>query len=216
MNIVDYRPLYRAALSNLLGWIAEDAEPPASAYPRTGDNSRAKRAEMIETLSGIPAVNLPDAAVLTTMYPLDLGPQAARGIGAMPAVAGPELYPDWVSTVDGDGNEVAGIRMPDITVPVATHVGFNPRHPDTGGSGQLLEYVGSTVPFAADAAAREAAGDPRPSIGERYRDRADYLERIRAAAHELVERKYLLAEDLEVCVEIAGARYDACLAYVRD
>ena len=211
MNIVDYRPLYRAALSNLLAWIAEAAMPPASAYPRASDDSRARRADLIETLAKIPAIGRPKAEVLTTMYPLDLGPAAASGIGTMPAVAGPAPYPDWVSAIDADGNEVAGVHMPDVSVPVATHAGFNPRHPDTGGPGQMLEYVGSTVPFTADQAAREAMGDPRPSITERYRDRTDYLDRIREAARVLIEQGYLLAEDLDVCAELAGQRYDACL-----
>ena len=117
-------------------------------------------------------------------------------------------YPDFVSAVDDDGNETGGIRMPDVEVPVATHAGFNPRHPSTGGEGQLLEYIGSTLPFARDRAAREAAGDPRRSIAERYENRDQYLAKVLEAAEVLVKDDYLLSEDIGLCIEIAELRYD--------
>ncbi|MEE2980399.1 MAG: alpha/beta hydrolase domain-containing protein [Pseudomonadota bacterium] len=212
VNTVDYRPLYRAPLMNLLAWVADGVEPPASAYPQVSAATRRSRRAVMETLSAIPGLALPDAGVLTNMYPLDLGDHADRGIATPPAKVGLTPYPDWVSSVDADGNEAAGIPMPDITVPVATHTGFNPRHPDTGGPGELLEYIGSTVPFAATEEDRATANDPRPSLTERYTSRDDYLDRIRRAAKALVEQRYLLAADIEVCVDIAAERYDACVA----
>ncbi|MBT3532712.1 MAG: hypothetical protein HN478_02470, partial [Rhodospirillaceae bacterium] len=210
MNMVDYRPLYRAALTNLLAWVRDDTRPPDNRYPLSAD--RMVRGEAIAALSKIPGLSLPDPAAMTAVYPMDLGPDAARGIGRMPPKLTGEPYPDWVSAVDDNGNERGGIQMPDITVPVATHTGFNPRHEDTGGAGQLLEYVGSTVPFAKDLAARQAADDPRPSLGERYQGRDDYLGHVRRAAEELAEQHYILPDDIELCVEIAAARYDACMA----
>jgi hypothetical protein len=94
-------------------------------------------------------------------------------------------------------------------VPVASHTGFNSRHEDTGGAGQLLEYVGSTVPLSTDKAAREATGDPRLSMAERYNSRDDYLVQVRAAAQALAEQRYILPHDVGLCIEIAAARYDA-------
>lgn len=210
LNIVDYRPLYRAALQNLLAWVAEDQPPPDSAYPKNSNGTRGTRGEVISDLSGITALTCPSSEVMTTMYPLDLGAHAERGIATMPPRISEQGYPDYVSAVDEDGNETAGVRMPDITVPVATHTGFNPRHPKTGGEGQLLEYVGSSIPFPRDTAAREATGDPRRSIAERYTDRDDYLGKVRIAAEKLASERWLLAEDIELCVEIAAARYDIC------
>jgi hypothetical protein len=93
---------------------------------------------------------------------------------------------------------------------VATHLGWNPRHPSRGAPGQLLEYTGSTVPFARDRAERERTGDPRPSIDERYASRDAYASQVRDAAQALVAQRHLLAEDVELCVRIALARYDAC------
>jgi hypothetical protein len=212
MNIVDYRPLYRAALANLLAWVADGVEPPASAYPQATTGTRGSRREVMATLAAIPGLALPDADVLTTMYPLDLGDHAERGIATPPAKIGPTAYPDWVSSVDANGNEAAGIAMPDITVPVATHTGFNPRHPDTGGPGEMLEYIGSTVPFALTSEDRAARNDPRPSLDERYTSRDDYLAQVRQAAQTLADQRYLLAQDIDICLEIAAERYDACVA----
>lgn len=210
LNIVDYRPLYRAALTNLLAWVRDDAVPPPSAVPTAAAGTRARRVEILERLAEIPGLALPDADVLTTMFPLDLGPDAARGIAALPARIDPRPYPDWVSTVDQDGNETAGVKMPDVEVPVATHTGFNPRHPVTGGVGQLLEYIGSSLPFARDRDSRLAAGDPRLSLAERYSSRDDYLQRVRTAAEALAAARYLLDEDIDLAVDLAGARYDLC------
>jgi hypothetical protein len=208
LNIIDYRPLYRAALENLRAWVSEELEPPKSDYPMAGKGTRKTRREGIAALAVIAGLTPPGADVMTTMHPLDLGADAEKGIAVMPPVIETAAYPDYVSAMDWDGNETSGIRMPDVAVPVATHTGFNPRNPETGGTGQLLEYVGSTLPFAKNAAAREASGDSRLSIAERYVDRDDYLTKVRSAAEELVAKRYLLAEDIELCIELAGERYD--------
>ena len=129
----------------------------------------------------------------------------------VPAVLG-ERYQNYVSAVDADGNEVAGIRMPDISVPVATYTGWNPRAPETGGIGQNNLMQGSTFPFAATKAERVQRGDPRPSIEERYRDRDAYLAQVRAAAESLADQRYLLAEDIDLAVRLAAERYDAFAA----
>ena len=99
--------------------------------------------------------------------------------------------------MDDAGNETGGLRMPDVTIPVATHTGFNPRQQESGGDGQLLEYVGSTL--------------PRQELLARYADRDSYLARIRADAESLVGQRIILAEDIELCVTIAGERYDAAV-----
>ena len=209
MNIIDYRPLYRAALFNLLAWVRDDISPPDSQYPMGED--RTKRAVALEMLREIPGFNLPDSTAMTSVFPMDLGPEAHKGIGKMPPVLAAQPYHCWVSSLDKDGNETGGIAMPDIAVPVATHTGFNPRHAHTGGTGQLLEYIGSTFPFAVDKQERETVGDPRLSLAERYEGRNDYLSQVRSAAQKLALKRYILTDDIDLCVEIAAARYDICL-----
>jgi hypothetical protein len=114
-----------------------------------------------------------------------------------------------VSTINIDGNELAGIPMPDVSVPVATHTGFDPRHSETGGNGQILEYLGSSVPFAVKMAGR--GKDSRKTLCARYSGREAYLEAIRQTAVKLVCQRYLLEDDVPLCVEIAAERYDAVL-----
>jgi hypothetical protein len=141
----------------------------------------------------------------------DVGPEAASGIMQPPARLG-ERYQNYVSALDTDGNELAGIRMPDVTVPLATYTGWNPRAAETGGAGQINLMQGSTFPFAATRAEREQRSDPRASIEERYGDRAAYLARVRAAAEALVQQRYMLEEDVEMAVELAAERYDVFAA----
>lgn len=207
LNLIDYRPLYRCALMNLVAWIVDGVPPPPSAVPRWGDATAATRADVLASLSAIPGMSLADPDALPVLRPLDLGPDADRGIGRYPARPAGDPYPSAVSAVDSDGNELAGVPMPDVAVPIATHVGFNPRHRSLGGDGQIIEYFGSTVRFATTAEERAATGDPRPSIAERYADLDDYLDRVRAAGEQLAERRHLLAADVELCVDMARERY---------
>ncbi|HEV8681144.1 MAG TPA: alpha/beta hydrolase domain-containing protein, partial [Stellaceae bacterium] len=101
-----------------------------------------------------------------------------------------------------------GIRLPDVTVPLATHTGWNLRHPQNGAPDRLMGLSGATIPFPATADERAANGDPRRSIAERYASKADYLEQVRREAQNLVDAGYLLAEDLELILGQAGRRYD--------
>lgn len=206
LNLVDYLPLYRCALMNLVAWIGDGIEPPPSAVPRWADGNAASRADVLSVLDAIPMA-LADVDALPVIRSLDLGPDAASGVGRYPAVPLGDPYPTAVSAVDNDGNEIAGVPMPDVSVPVATNIGFNPRHPDLGGAGQILEYFGSSVPFARTAAERATTGDPRPAIGERYIDLDDYLAKIRVSAEKLVTDRRLLEQDVELCIALARRRY---------
>jgi hypothetical protein len=207
LNLVDYRPLYRCALVNLVAWVVDGVEPPRSEVPRWSDGTAATRADVLAELGAIPGLSVADADELPVLRPVDLGPDADRGVGSYPAEPFGEVYPSAVSSVDEDGNERAGIAMPDVAVPIATHLGFNPRHEELGGPGQIIEYFGSTVRFPHSAEERESTGDPRRSIAERYVDVDDYLDRVRDAAHRLVDERHLLADDVELCVGLARARY---------
>ena len=135
-----------------------------------------------------------------------MGGDEATGIGRYPAQEG-AFYPALVCAVDADGNETAGIRMPDIAVPVGTHAGWNPRDPVTGSPDQIVPMNGLTLWFAPDQATRVARCDPRRSVAERYRDEADYSAKVRAVALQLVAERYLLEEDVQHVVEAAVARY---------
>src|SRR6185436_3453127 len=113
---------------------------------------------------------------------------AARGARADIGMRMPLLVPQ----VDEDGNERSGIRLPDVAVPLATYTGWNFRKPEIGAPGELVSLLGSSIPFPATRAAREAARDPRRSIEERYGSRDEYLARVEQAAEALVKAGYLL------------------------
>lgn len=209
-NILDYRPLQRAALVNLDAWVSRGIEPPASRYPRVSDGTATTREAAIGA-QVVPGLRTPNPDRLWRIRATDLGPDAERGIGRFPAIEG-ATYGTRVSAVDTDGNEVAGIRLPDLAEPVATYIPWNLRTPEMGAPEQVVQFLGSTFFFAATRNQRETAGDPRPSIEERYAGREEYTERVRAVARRLAADRYLLDEDVELLTELAVARFDAALA----
>ncbi len=205
-NSVDYRPLLRAALVNLDRWVTAGQAPPPSLHPRLEDGTAVPPAQTAATFQAMPGVQFP--VHLRSIARLDFGSGTDEGVTTIlpPKVGQP--YPSLVSAVDEDGNELAGIRLPDISVPLATYTGWNLRHSDIGGPGQTLSLLGSTIPFPATQAERKASGDPRRSIEERYASKADYLRRVQQAAEALVQQGYLLAEDLPTVTAQASQRYD--------
>jgi len=211
LNVLDYLPLHRAALTNLDGWITEGIDPPPSRHPRLSDRTAVRREEVLATFLCLPDFKPPDPERLPFVRTVDMGSDEATGVGRFPAREG-AFYPALVSAVDGDGNETAGIRMPDIAVPVGTYAGWNPRDPITGSPEQIVPMNGLTLFFAPDEAMRAARGDPRRSLAERYRDEADYATKVRGAALQLAAERYLLEEDVERVVEAAVKRYRAAIS----
>lgn len=138
---------------------------------------------------------------------------------AIPGVANPRLIegpaaplPFLVPQVDADGNDVDGIRGPEVAVPLATTTGWNFRSERIGNPTTIVALLGSYIPLPKTRADRESRQDPRVSIEERYRGRDDYLGRIRAAANELVKSGYMLQEDVEPAVQRAGRHWDWAVA----
>ncbi len=208
-NTVDYRPIQRAMLLNLDRWVREGVAPPASEMPRIADGTAVRREALADFFRTIPGLGFPKT--LPTRRRLDYG---SKGVPSYPATEG-EPYPILVSKVDCDGNEAAGIRLPDIRVPLGTYTGWTMRHEDIPGGGHFMPLQGAVVPFATTKAERQAQGDHRPSVEERYASKEDYLARVRRAAGDMVKVRYILAEDVEGIVEGAGARWDAFLKAAR-
>lgn len=212
-NCLEYRALLRAALVNLDRWVSDGAAPPESRYPRICEGTAVAPADAAASLEAIPGVKLPRP--LRKFTRLDFGPDPLAP-SVVPATVGRD-YPSLVSQVDADGNEVAGIRLPLVSVPLATHLGWNRRHADIGGEGQTLStggasggtLRGASIPFAATRAEREETGDPRLSTEERYPSRESFLERIESAARQLVSDGYLLEEDAEPLIAQAAEHYEA-------
>ncbi|HEY6199070.1 MAG TPA: alpha/beta hydrolase domain-containing protein, partial [Candidatus Binatia bacterium] len=129
---------------------------------------------------------------------------------AMPPehIAGTE-HRVYVPKVDADGNEIAGVRSVDVQVPIATYSGWNLRAKGYM-EDELCYLVGSYIPFAKTKEERMKTGDPRLSLEERYKDSADYVEKLASAARTLIEERFLLPEDAARI--ISGAKKNGAVA----
>ena len=189
-NPMPQRAVMRALLRGLDQWVRRGARPPDSQYPRLSD----------QTLVPAAQVRFP----------------SLRGVGDPRTITGPggivngafAPLPFLVPQVDGDGNEIAGIRVPDLAVPLATTTGWNFRSPAVGNPAEIVSLAGSYMPFAATRAERHAQQDPRVSIDERYRSRDEYLQKVRTVAADLARRGYLLEEDMDHVLARANAHWD--------
>jgi hypothetical protein len=177
-------PALRALLVALDRWASDGVEPPAS--------------------------RVPTIAAGTLVAPDRTGFPSIPGVKAVSEVNRIELFGDWVdprpdprkayrplvAKVDADGNEAAGIRLPDIAVPLATYTGWN-QYKAPFPEGEVCDRDGTFAAFARGKAEREAKGDPRPSLEERYASHADYVAKVEAAARDLVAQRLLLSEDAD-------------------
>jgi len=204
-NVVDDRPLMRSALQNLDRWVSDGTPPPPSVFPRLGDGTAVKAESLARVFESIPGARAPER--IGRPAQLDFGPDTARGIVRYPPTIGPQ-YPSFVSGVDADGNEIAGILPVELRVPLATFTGWNPRHEENGAPGDIMLMMGSSLPFARTREERERNGDPRPSVAERYASKSVYLDRVREAASHLIASRHVLPEDLEAIVERASKCWD--------
>lgn len=192
-NPSDYRwPMRRLAVA-LDAWVRQGQQPPPSRHATISQGTL------------VPHANVKFPAVPGVQWPRQV-PVGYRGDTPGPITSHP--LPLLVSQVDADGNEVGGIRLPELAVPLATVSGWAFRSERIGAPTELLALAGSYLPFAPTKAAREASGDPRLSIEERYTGREDYLRKIEAAARQLVTEGYVLSDDVEGIVQRATQHWD--------
>jgi hypothetical protein len=204
MNPLVYTPVIRALFRALDRWITDDVQPPLSRYPLLVDGTLTA-----VDLSGwptIPGFARPQSPMTT--YRLDFGPEWSKGIVTKEPPGIGKAFVGRVPAVDDAGNDRAGIRLPEIAVPLATHTGWNYRQPSIGAPDRLASEIGSYLPLPRTKADREKSGDSRRSIEERYASREDYVGRISLAALTLVEQGFLLADDVPTLIQRAAAHFD--------
>jgi hypothetical protein len=197
-SVIDYRVSLRALLEAMQAWLKDGKEPPASEYPRIAK-------DQLVTLGAYAFPKIPGVAIPTIKreaYRLDFSVEP-------PKASTP--YPTLIPQVDPDGNETSGIKMPEVQVPLASYTGWNLRSKNIGAPEELYSMVGSWIPFPLNKAEREKRKDPRLSIGERYANKTDYLERITAAAQKLVDAGFLLDQDVPKLREKAAKEWDYVL-----
>ena len=203
LNSIDYTPLMRALLINLDKWASEGVEPPDSSHPKVSDGTAVDPNSLREKYSKIP-INFPEHF----SFPRKMNFGSNEDIiETIPPTHG-EKYSSIVSDVDEDGNEIAGIRHPDVQVPLATSTPWNLRHPDVGAPYQIIGLTGgprgATVPLPKE----KKDDDSRLSISERYSSKDDYLEKISNYSKELIKQRFLLDFDLENILSRSEERWD--------
>jgi hypothetical protein len=188
---------WRSMIANMDAWVRNNTLPPASSYPKLADGTLVTLKDY--AFPAMNGVNRPQEA--SEAYRLDFGPNWQKGVLSIqpPQVGAP--FPVLVPQVDADGNERAGIRLPELTVPLATYTGWNLRDPSIGAPDQRIALEGSYLPFEKTAAEREKTGDPRKSIAERYVSRDDYMVQYTRAVDELVKQRWILPEDRATMLE---------------
>jgi len=190
-NPNDYRPLMRALLTALNNWIAGGKEPPASRYPRI-DRGELVPLESVK-FRKIPGVAFP--ARMHRAWRADYGPEfRTQGIVAYEPPRVGNSFPTLAPQVDADGNEIAGVRLPDVALPLGVYTGWNLRTDGIGAPKELYSMVGSFFPFTRAQAAR-------------YKDADDYVARCLAAARQLVSEGLMLERDVARAGELARQRW---------
>jgi len=193
-NVVWSSMLFRATLDMMDRWASGKGEPPPSKVPSRKDGTLVTAEEWRKRYPAIPGAIIPKGPSQCEL--LDFGPDAERGLLKEPPVVHMDKrYAVLVPVTDADGNDAPGIRAPMVQAPLATYNGWSMRAPGHG-YGAMGPIVGSTILFPETPEARAASGDPRPSIIERYKDKAGYVAAIEAAARKLVAEGFMLEEDV--------------------
>ena len=206
-NPLDSQAVQRALFTALDKWVTAATLPPPSQFPKLSDGTLVKPDQTSTGFPPIPGVTY--SGLKTTRYLLNYGPNFyATGIPTLnpPTITPPyqdnpangRIYPSFVPKTDADGNDIAGIRLPEVQVPLATYTGWALRASPQDGDG--CEGAGQYIPFPKTKADRLASGDPRLSIEERYGDYETYSSFLRKAIDNLVRSGFLLPSDAEAAL----------------
>jgi Alpha/beta hydrolase domain len=200
----------RALLVDLDQWVSRDTPPPPSAVPRIADGTLAPA--LPQSALGFPAIpGIEYNGIHHTGDLWSFGPRFDEGIlSILPPVLLGTPYQVFLPQTDADGNDIAGVRVPDVSVPLATYTGWGLRAAHAGQPVPIVDgcdATGQRIPFAPTAASRQPngpnAGDPRLSIAERYADSADYVAKVTAAANALRAKRLMLQADVDAYVTAA-------------
>jgi hypothetical protein len=195
-NIVYPAPTARALVTDLVDWIVRGTEPPPSRYPSLSAGTLADPDSRA-------AVGFPDLGSINVSYTgVHNFLYLTNYLVVPPTIDLNKRYQVLVPTTDSDGNELPGVRSPDLSVPLGTHLAWNPRKAGFA-EGDQCTSQGSFIPFAPTQAARETASDPRPSLAERYSSKGDYVARIRSAATTLRDERLMAPDDVDNWVKRA-------------
>jgi hypothetical protein len=210
-NPVPHTQTVNALRVHFRNWVTKGIEPPASRYPTLAQNQLAVAEK---TSLGYPALpglrsTVPERDFIMPVHDYDWGPEfkAVDGSG-VPSMAPPRIKQTltmFAPKVDADGNELGGVPVVLLDAPLGTYLGWNvtadgamPFHKN-----EICNYVGGMVPFAKTAAQRQANGDTRPSLQERYGSHEGYVQAVQKAADRALQAGFLLAEEAQALITAA-------------
>lgn len=214
-NTIDPSPALRALFVAMDQWI-DGTPPPTSEIPRRADSTAVFSNTTANSPLGVGVVaqaslgwpTIPGVTyngLITVRNLFNFGAQFDSGIlSVTPPTATGKVYPSFVSRVDADGNEIAGVRLPPVSAPIATNTGWGLRGAAFGGP-DGCESAGQTIALATTAASRITSGDPRLSLTERYVNKAGYVTAVTSAANSLRDRRLLLPADVTAYISAAQA-----------
>ena len=204
-NPLDYRWAMKALLLAMDRWTADGTAPPPSRYPRVSDGT-------LVTPDRLRFPKIPGVETTTAVhraYRADYGSRfATEGVVTQEPPRIGTAFPILVPQVDADGNGLAGVKMPELAVPLATYTGWNLFNDRSGPTDVLSSMQGSYIPLPRTSAERKRNLDPRPALEERYRDKDQYVGLVSRAALELIDQGFLLGEDLAVVLRNAARHWD--------
>jgi hypothetical protein len=177
--------------------------PPSSRYPKLADRNLVARAQL--NGKGYATIKSPDSPLLAVR--MDSGERTPGVPTLIPPKVG-KPYAIFVPQVDDDGNDIGGVRVPELAAPLATYMGWNLRNPSTGAPVDLVQLTGSYLPFSRTREERHRAGDMRLSIAERYASREDFLGRVGKASQALVAQRLLMPDDVVHVMKRAEDHWD--------
>jgi hypothetical protein len=182
---------WRAMIANMDAWVRNSTLPPASSYPKIADGTLVPFADW--RFPPIHGVNLPRES--NAAYRLDFGPAWGKGIVSVQPPKVGQAFPALVPQVDEDGNDRAGVHLPEVAAPLATYTGWNLRDSSIGAPHERVPFEGSYLPFPKTAGERQQSHDPRKSIAERYSDQQAYMAKFTKAVDDLIQQRWILPED---------------------
>ncbi len=197
------QPFLRACFVLMDRWASQGVPPPPSRVPRRSEGQLVSPEEALEKFPKIAGVNLPKTPSRLPLwnYGPDFDSKGIMTVFPPEALPGKE-YPIQVPQMDADGNDLGGVRYPDMQAPIATYIGWALRKAGFA-EGELMMTNGCIKAFARTKAEREKTGDPRLSIEERYPSHQAYVDVVKRAVDELVKEGFLLPEDGTSYIEAA-------------
>jgi hypothetical protein len=192
----------RALMVALDLWVTQKVPPPPSRYSTVNDGTLVRPDRKSTGFPRIPGVRY--QGLYNRQLFLDYGPHISRGRmdSHPPRQIGKGAYAIFVPKVDRDGNDVAGIRLPAVQVPIGTYTGWNLQSRRLA-EDELSGLLGSFIPFPKTKVERRKAGDPRLSVEERFKNQGDYVRQVSRAARILVDERFLLPEDADRIIAAA-------------